>query len=132
MKKLEKLAELKYVKRLIEEEINHIQDEIDIGELERITPVHFGSFQKVNRTNYEFNNTIVEKIIGKETFLKIAKLSKTNVAAVTSIEEWNKIDKMKGINIVPSYPYLKFVHVHFPETQIRIKTDSKFHMLLKI
>ncbi len=131
-KKLQRLAELKYVGKLIEQEIDHLLRDIDIGELDRKVPVSFGAFQKVNKPSYNFHNEIVKEVIGNEIFSKIAKVSKTALSSVTTPDEWKEIEDREGVQVNPGYPYLKFIHVHYPDTKVSVKTGEKFHTVLKL
>lgn len=129
---LERLAELKYVKKLIEDEIEREMVGIQISELERVTETKLGKFQKTEKNDWVFNNFIVKEMIGNEVFNSIAKVNKTALSAVTSKEQWDELIRHEGITCKKLDPFLKFIHVHYFPAKISVKTDEKFHTLLKI
>lgn len=132
MDNLQTLAELKYLRKMLDEEIERVQATVNVAELERYTEFSFGKFQVMQNNAWSFNNEIVQSVIDPVLFNSIAKVTKTGLSAVCSKSQWEEIEKLGGITVQPSHPFLKLLHVQYPPAKAAVKTGKKYKTIFRI
>jgi len=130
MRKLERIAYLKYMKKLVEQEIEQIQREISI-DFEEPVEVGIGKIQSQRNNAYTFDNDIVSEVIGDDMFRKLAKISKSSISAVASPIQMTEISK-NAMVVQPSAPFLKLTQVHYPSAKMAVKIGDKFRTIFKL
>lgn len=128
MKNLERIAYLKYMKKLIEQEVDHLQRDIEFPE--EPVSLTLGSIQTQRNMSYTFNNALIMDIVGVDLFPKIAKVSKSTLSSVLTPNQM--MEAMKFCEIQPSSPFLKLTQTQFPEAKATVKIGNKFRTIFKL
>ena len=128
MTNLERIAYLKYMKKLIEQEVDHLQRETDFPE--EPVSLALGSIQTQRNMSYTFNNNVIMDIVGVELFPKIAKVSKSTLSSVLTPSQMT--EAMKFCETQPSAPFLKLTQTQFPEAKAAVKIGNKFRTIFKL